>query len=168
MERDVHPARYRDLPAGQPFRRAGVVVQDVAHVAGFPARVGDGVPRVAHFKGGQLLDVTVHNGREPAQQPGPVPGRHGTPGRERRRRAVDQAVHLGRRGRLDVRDDLLGRRVDDVHDFRVPCRCAWRSGAPLRSQSLEPAEPNGEDAKGSLADRIRALQARSSRLSSAT
>jgi chromosome segregation ATPase len=38
------------------------------------------------------------------------------------------------------------------------------SGKP----AIQPANTNGEDGKGSLADRIRALQARSSRLSSAT
>jgi chromosome segregation ATPase len=38
------------------------------------------------------------------------------------------------------------------------------SGKP----AVQPANTNGEDGKGSLADRIRALQARSSRLSSAT
>jgi chromosome segregation ATPase len=38
------------------------------------------------------------------------------------------------------------------------------SGKPI----VQPANTNGEDGKGSLADRIRALQARSSRLSSAT
>jgi len=39
------------------------------------------------------------------------------------------------------------------------------SGKPVMAQ---PANTNGEDGKGSLADRIRALQARSSRLTSAT
>jgi hypothetical protein len=34
--------------------------------------------------------------------------------------------------------------------------------------AIQPANTNAEDGKGSLADRIRALQARSSRLSSAT
>jgi chromosome segregation ATPase len=38
------------------------------------------------------------------------------------------------------------------------------SGKPI----VQPANTNGEEGKGSLADRIRALQARSSRLSSAT
>src|ERR1043166_2211171 len=42
------------------------------------------------------------------------------------------------------------------------------NGAPKPVANGEPANANGEGNKGSLADRIRALQARSSRLSSAT
>jgi chromosome segregation ATPase len=47
----------------------------------------------------------------------------------------------------------------------APEQAANANGAP---KATAPAEGNGEDGKGSLADRIRALQARSSRLSSAT
>ena len=42
------------------------------------------------------------------------------------------------------------------------------SGVNGAVKPATPANTNGEDNKGSLADRIRALQARSSRLSSAT
>src|SRR6266545_3797253 len=99
----------------RPVNRAGVVVQDVADVASLPPGVADGVSRVAHLQPGQLLDVTVHDGREAAQQPGPVARRDGPPGRERGHRLLDGAIHLRRGRRRHVREDLLGRRVDHVH-----------------------------------------------------
>ena len=67
VERHVDAARHRDLPAGQPFRCARVVVEDVADVARLPAGVADRVPRVADLKGGERLDMTVHSGREATQ-----------------------------------------------------------------------------------------------------
>ena len=85
-------------------------------------------------------------------------------GRERAAARAHQRCGGGSRA-----PDLGARRarLDDRHD---PCRaraCAGHQRRPASRRS-QPANTNGEDGKGSLADRIRALQARSSRLSSAT
>ena len=63
----------------------------------------------------ELLAVFVDDGGEPAQQPRPVAGRDRPPGLERGRRLADRDVGIGQRGRRDLGDDLLGRRVEDLH-----------------------------------------------------
>ena len=83
-----------------PNSRSGggrVVVQAVADVAGLPGRVAPGVPGVADLELGELLDVLVDDGREPAQQPGPLARRDVAPGRERGVRPLDRRVGLRRR-----------------------------------------------------------------------
>ena len=58
-----------------------------------------------------------------------------------------------------------GSKIDAI--LAVPEPAPATNGS-AKSAALQPANANGEEGKGSLADRIRALQARSSRLSSAT
>ena len=89
LERHVEAAGDRDLPAEQPLRRRRVVAQDVADVAGLPARVADGVAGVAHLELGQLLVVARRPGRRTDATAGPGrPGRPAatsrTPGRQPR------------------------------------------------------------------------------------
>ena len=85
----------RDLPAEQPLRRGGVVVQHVADVARLPAGVADRVAGVGHLERGQVLEVGVDGLGEPAQQPGPVAGRHRPPRRGARgARPGDRRVGL--------------------------------------------------------------------------
>ena len=96
VEGHVDAAGHRDLPPGQPLRRAGVVVEHVADVAGLPAGVADGVPGVAHLQLGQLVEVLVHHGGEAAQQPCPVPRRDGRQAGKARARTLDRRVGLGR------------------------------------------------------------------------
>ena len=85
-----------------------------------------------------------------------------------------------------VENALLRERINDVaaevarltsvlegpgsHDRHDPRRAEHAPGTNGSGKpAIQPAaNTNGEDGKGSLADRIRALQARSSRLSSAT
>ena len=57
VERDVHAARDRDLLADQALRRGRIVFEHIAHVPRLPARLGDGVARVAGFEHGEVLDV---------------------------------------------------------------------------------------------------------------
>ena len=84
VEGDVQAAGHRDLPAGQPLRRARVVVEHVADVARLPAGVADGVPGVAHLQRGQLLaGARPPAAANRAQQPRPVPRRHPPPRLER-------------------------------------------------------------------------------------
>ena len=75
VEGHVQPAGHRDLPAEQPLRRRRVVLQHVADVPGLPAGLPDRVPGARDLERGQLVDVRVDLGGEPAQQPGPVAGR---------------------------------------------------------------------------------------------
>ena len=70
VEGDVEAAGHRDLLADQPLRRRRVVGQHVADVAGLPAGVADGVPRVAHLEPGQLLAR-----RRPPRRSGAAAGR---------------------------------------------------------------------------------------------
>ena len=101
-EGDVQPAGHRDLPAEEPFRRRGVVVDDVADVPRLPAGVADGVTGVRHLELGQLLEVVLDQRGEPSQQPGPLPGSHVPPGGERVLRGLDRRVGGGRVGQLDL------------------------------------------------------------------
>ena len=125
-EGDVHPARHRDLPAEQALRGRGVVVEHVAYVACLPARVGDGVPRVAHLQLRELLQVGVDQSREPAQQPGPHPGGDVAPRRKGRVRRLDRHVGAVPVGEFDPRHRPLGGGVD--HGAR-----RRRSSAHIRS-----------------------------------
>ena len=96
-EGDVDPARHRDLPAEQPLRGGGVVVQDVADVAGLPAGVADGVAGVAHLELGQLLDVIIHQTRRTGAAAGPAPpGRSSRQAGKARSAALDRASVSGR------------------------------------------------------------------------
>ena len=133
-EGDVDAAGDRDLAAEQPFRRRGVIVQDVADVARLPARVADRVAGAADLEPGELLDVPVDGVGEAPQQACAVPGGHGAPRGQRRRRAGDRLVRrLGVEER-DGGDDVLRRRVEhlrrDSHS---------RSNPLTRSQSVTAA-----------------------------
>jgi hypothetical protein len=131
VEGDVDAARHRDLPAEQPLGRGGVVGEDVADVPRLPAGVADGVPGVADLEGGELVDVLVDDGGEPAQQPGPLRGSQPSPGGERVVGPLDQRVGLLRRGELDLGERLRGRRVED----------GVRGGQWFSSEPLEATPP---------------------------
>ena len=137
VEGHVEAAGHRDLPAEHPLRGGRVVVQAVPDVAGLPGRVAPGVARVADLELGELLDVVVDDGREAAQQPGPLPRRDVAPGGEGGVRALDQRVGLRHRGQRHVGDGLLGRGVD--HGVQGPGRhtrltsSRSRAAAPSRS-----------------------------------
>ena len=82
--------------------------------SGLPPGVPDRVARVAHLQAGERLDVGVHRVGEPAQQPGPVPGRDAAPGREGAVGALDPRVHLGAAGEAHGFHDRLVDRADHV------------------------------------------------------
>ena len=109
--------------------RAAVVGEDVADVAGLPARVAQRVAGAGHLEQRELLVVGVDDLAEPAQQPRAVGRRHVPPGVEGLVGARDRRVRLRDVGERDRRHDLFGRRVEHV------CESA------SRSQALEPPEP---------------------------
>ena len=96
-------------------------------------------PGAAHLQVGQLVDVGVDHGGEPAQQPGPVGRRDRPPGRPRRDGAGDGGVHLRDVERLDLGDDVLGRRIDDGVQCHVIVPDQNRSNPRRRSQSVTAA-----------------------------
>ena len=92
---------------------AGVEVEDVGDHADLAAGAADRLADVGGFDACELLVVLFDEGREPAEQPPAVSGRNrppsrkGAPGRRHRR------VGLGNPSRLEGRNRLLGRRIDD-------------------------------------------------------
>ena len=99
--------------------RARVVVEDLRDHADLAARALDRLADVARLEARELLAVLLDERREPPQQPGPVGGRDGAPGRERLLRAGDGRVRLLDAGRLDLGDRLLGRGIDDGGHLRA-------------------------------------------------
>ena len=115
IEGDVDAAGDRDLATGVAFGSPGVVVQDVADVAGFPARVGDGVPGVGDLELGQLFDVRVDDLGETAKQPGAVGGGDLLPRRQRPSAAtLDGSIGLVDVVHGDRGDAFFGGGVDDA------------------------------------------------------
>ncbi len=94
VEGDVDAVGDRDLLADQPFRRAGVVGDHVADVAGLPPRVADRVPGVGDLELREVLEVGVDRVGEAAQQPGPVTRCDRAPGLERLAGPGDRGVGL--------------------------------------------------------------------------
>ena len=105
VEGDVDAAGDRDLPAEQPLRRRGVVVEAVADVAGLPAGVAPGVAGVARPR----ARPAPRRARRPRRRtgaaawparPGAIARQDGTPrGRARSRRRL-----RGQVGERDVGD----------------------------------------------------------------
>ena len=112
LEGHVHTAGNGDLLAGQPLRGRGVVREHVADLAGLPGRGADRVARAGRLQRGELVGVGVDLLGEPAQQPAPVTWRDVAPGLLRPGGALDGGVGLLGGGVLDLRDRLLGSRVD--------------------------------------------------------
>jgi hypothetical protein len=108
VEGQVHTSRHRDLAAEEALRCRGVVVEDVADVPGLPARVAEGMSRVADLQVGELVDVLVDDRGEPAQEPRALARGHVAPGRERLLGALDEGVGLLQRGQGHL-GDRLGR-----------------------------------------------------------
>ena len=131
-ERDVDAAGDRDLAAEVPLGRPGVVGEDVADVAGLPAGVADRVPGVRDLEQRELLLVLADEVGEAAQEQPAVRGGDGGPRRGGRRRSGDRLVGLLEGGEWHRRDDLLGRRVDDVVRWRRVTVARILSCAPSR------------------------------------
>jgi hypothetical protein len=83
------------------------------------ARTADRLANVARLDPRQLLVVLFDERREAAQQRGAVGGRNGAPRRERCLRARDRSVGLVDARRLQLRERLLGRRVEDGIQVRL-------------------------------------------------
>ena len=92
---------------------AGVEVEDVGDHADLAARAGDRLADVLRLDPRELLGVLLDERREAAQQPAAIGGRNGAPSGKRRARASNSRVGLLDPGRVERRDRLLGRRVDD-------------------------------------------------------
>jgi hypothetical protein len=102
------------LPAKQAFRRGGVVVEDIANVAGFPSRIADGVSGVAYLELRELFNVVFDHGGKPPQEARLVRGGNSGPSRLRRRCLRDGFVGLLDRCERDLGHQFLGRGIDDV------------------------------------------------------
>ena len=72
----------RDRVSEQPLGRAGVVAEGVDHHLHLAPSVGDRLARVAGFEHCQLLAPVCERVGECVEQPAPVTGLDGTPGRE--------------------------------------------------------------------------------------
>lgn len=67
-----------------------------------------------HLEGGEVLEVVVDGGGEPAQQQGPVRGGDGAPRGEGLGGALDRGIRLRTGGEREDPEHLLGCQVEDV------------------------------------------------------
>ena len=93
--------------------RARVEVEDLRDHPDLTARAGDGLADVARLDPGELLGVVLDEGCEAPEKTRPVCGRHRSPCRVRFPGPSDGLVGLLHPGLLELRDRLLGGRVDD-------------------------------------------------------
>ena len=92
--------------------RAGVEVQHLRDHPDLAARAGDRLADVLGLDLRELLGVLLDERRQPPQQPGPVGRRDCAPGGVRRLGPRDGGVGLLDARLLELRDRLLGRRVE--------------------------------------------------------
>ena len=122
-QRQVEPGlRDRDRLAEDLVGGAGVVVEDEAHPGDLAARAGDRLADVPALELGQLLGVGLDQRGELGQRPAALAGRPGRPALavvERAPGGLDRPVDVGRAAERRGRDDLPGRRVDDVERLPV-------------------------------------------------
>ena len=148
VEGQVGAAGNRDLAPEQPLGGTGVVVQAVAHIACLPPRVAPRVAGVAHLELGELLDVRVDDGGEPAQQCRPLARGDGTPGGERLVGGGDRGVGVLEGGHRDVGDRLLGGGVEQGEDVGHGCSLSRRpKGTVGRVRAPSPVGQPGGSAR---------------------
>jgi hypothetical protein len=85
----------------------------------FAARSADRLADVARLDTRELLVMLFDERREAAQKRGAIGRCDGTPRRERRLRACDRCVGLLDAGGLELRERLLGRRIQDSGQFAL-------------------------------------------------
>jgi hypothetical protein len=112
-----------DLLAEHPLRRRRVVIEHVANVAGFPARLRDRMPRVHDLEQRQLLDVVTHGRGKRSKRVGPRARRTGSPRFLGCGCVQHSCVDLGQRRVFNRFDDGLVCGVDerDRRHFVVFC-----------------------------------------------
>ena len=112
-EGEVDAAGDRDRLAVVLVDRARVEVEDLGDHPDLAARAGDRLAHVLRLDACELLAVLLDERGQPAQEAGPVGRRDGAPGGEGCLRAGDRGVRLLDAGLGELRDRLLGRRVED-------------------------------------------------------
>ena len=112
-ERHVDAAGDGDGLAVALVDRAGVEVEDVGNHANLAAGAADRLADVGGFDPRELLVVLFDEGREPAEEPSPVSRRNRPPSRESALGRRHRRVGLGDPSRLESRNRLLSRRIDD-------------------------------------------------------
>ena len=119
MERNVDAASDRDLLAHQALWGTGVVLEDVAHMVGFPASLRDGVSRVSNLKSRQVLNISSHSISKASKNLRPLRGREASPASLGRLGVSNCIVGLFERGGLDGFHGLGSCRVDQLiaHQF---------------------------------------------------
>ena len=93
--------------------RAGVEVEDLRDHADLAAGARDRLADVLRLDLGQLFAVLLDEGGEAAEEARAVGGRYRAPGRIGGASASDGGVGLLDTSLLELRDRLLGRRVED-------------------------------------------------------
>ncbi|CAB4643479.1 unannotated protein [freshwater metagenome] len=110
MKSNVDATRYRDLLANEALGCASVVLENVAHMVGFPPSLRDWVSGISNLKSRQVLDILRHRVSKVAKSFGPLRGGEASP------------VTLGRLGLGDCVIGLLKRGVLDGFHRLGRCR----------------------------------------------
>ena len=92
---------------------AGVVVEHVGDHLHLAARAGDRLADVVGLDPRKLLGVLLDDRRETPKQARAIARRDGAPPGKRGRRARDGGVRLLDARRLQLRDHVLGRRIEN-------------------------------------------------------
>ena len=119
MKSNVDASRDRNLLTHEALGRAGVVLENVAHMVGFPSSLRDWVSGISNLKSRQVLYILRYRISKAAKNLRPLRGGQASPVALGRLGLGDCVISLVERGVLDGFHSLGRCRIDQLvaHEF---------------------------------------------------